>query len=421
MNYRMILSQNHTAEFGRKDNSNILVLGQVGSGKTRSYILPNIMEQDGISMIIADPKGELRAKCEKQLRNKGYVVKSISFDRPSESTHFFNPFEYIQDPEDILMVTRILVDSNGGHLRNVDPYWDDAASLLVQACIAYLVQEAKRPERTLFALQRLVQSFAVSDTEPKKKSPLEIIFDDLKKEKPDCFAVTQWDAFSAIKGVSKTASTISSVLLTKFTQFLTPEIVKLTSQDTLEVEKIGFQKTALFVCVSDVDRSKDRLVNLFYNLLINTLRNVADRQADKGLPTHVHCFLDDFGTNVCINNLPGYISSLRSREISFSIILQSEEQLRHLYGYDANTITANCRYYLFLGSNDLKACQDVAQRMNAPLDKVLYKPRSQVIVLSNFERPITDMVYDLTSHPEYNSLENEKVNQLRKSADKQLA
>lgn len=407
MHHEMILSQNHRASFGLKDNSNIFVLGQVGSGKTRSHILPNIMEQDNVSMVIADTKGELRAKTEEMLREKEYVIKSIDFDCPSQSKDQFNPFMYIQSPEDILMMSSIIVGSQTAAIRS-DPYWDNAALLLLQSCIAYLNTTIRPTDQTLTSLQRLICAFAPND-EVEYKSSLEVMFDDLALREPDCFAVQQWRSFGAIKGVAKTASTICSVLLSTFAQVLTPGIAKLTATDTLDFASIGQRKTALFVSVSDVDRSKDRLVSLFYSLLLNTLRNEADRCDDKGLPVHVHFFLDDFATNVCIYEFPTYISSLRSREISFSIVVQSEEQLQRLYGCNASTIIANCAYYLFLGSCDLKCCQDIARRMNIPLDKVLYKPRDKVFVLSHFARPLVDEVYSLTKHPRYHKLSNEET------------
>lgn len=404
----MILSLNHRAKFGFKDNGNILVLGQVGTGKPRSHVLPNIMEQNEISMVIADTKGELRAKTERLLRAKGYAIKSVDFDNPAKSADQFNPFMYIHSPEDILMVSNIIVAIQQEYMR-ADPYWDDSALLMLSAVVAYMCEELRPSERTLYNLRRLICCFSVRDDCADYKSPLDIIFDDLETKNPNSFALKQWRAFSTIKGASRTTATICSVLLSKFSQFLTPDIEQLTSSDTLDFNSIGHKKTALFVSVSDVDRSKDRLVSLFYSLLLNALRNEADRQPDLGLPVHVHMFLDDFATNVSIHNFPNYISSMRSREVSFSIVLQSEDQLQRLYGANAGTIISNCAYYLFLGSNDLECCQKIARRLNAPLDKVLYKPRDQVFVLNNFERPITDTVFNLTSHPEYSKLENECI------------
>ncbi len=408
MSYEMILSQNHRAKFGYKDNANMLVLGQVGTGKTRSHVLPNIMEQNEISMVIADTKGELRAKTESLLRAKGYAIKSIDFDKPAESADHFNPFMYVHSPEDVLMLSDIIVSTQQEYNRK-DPYWDDSALLMLSAVAAYMCEELRPSERTLHNLKRLICCFSVRDDCADYKSPLDIIFDDLETKNPNSFALKQWQAFSTIKGASRTTATICSVLLSKFSQFLTPDIEQLTSSDTLDFNSIGHKKTALFVSVSDVDRSKDRLVSLFYSLLLNALRNEADRQIDLSLPVHVHMFLDDFATSIYLPNFDSYISCLRSREISFSIVLQSEDQLRRLYGCNASTIISNCAYYLFLGSNDLDCCQKIARRLNIPLDKVLYKPRDQVFVLSNFERPITDTVYDLTSHPEYNKLESERI------------
>ena len=406
-NYHMILSRNHTAHFGFKDNANILVLGQVGTYKTRGHILPNIMEQDAISMVIADTKGELKAKTEKLLRQKGYIVKHINFDDPANSPDCFNPFVYIRTPEDILAISEILISETVG-IYTKDPYWDLAALGLLQAVLAYLVYECKPVERTLGNLQKLVSALKINEGHISDKSALEVIFDDLKQKKPNCFAVRQFETFMTIKGAERTAATIVSVLLTKFSYFLTPDVQKLTARDTVVFDDLGKKKTALFVSVSDVDRSKDKLVSIFYTLLLTRLRNVADCQEDRGLPVHVHFFLDDFSTNVVIPGFANAISSLRSREISFTLVLQSESQLRMRYGQDYRTIIANCAYYLFLGSRDLESCQEIAKRMNVPLDRVLYKPKEEMIVLGGFCRPAVDTVYDVRKHPHYCDLESEQ-------------
>ena len=340
-NYHMILSQNHTADFGFKDNGNILVLGQVGTYKTRGHVLPNIMEQDNISMVISDTKGELQAKTEQLLREKGYIIKSINFDDPGASKDHFNPFSYIRTPEDILSTSQILV-SEVQQGYKVDPYWDNASMLLLNAVIAFLVEECRPYERTLENLRKLVCAFEITDMQDRRQSPLETLFEDLRKKKEKSFALNQWDAFRAIKGAEKTAVCIVSTLLGKFSQVMTPDIMELTSRDTVDFDLLGKRKTALFVCVSDVDRSKDKLVSVFYSLLLNRLRTVADRQPDRGLPIHVHFFMDDFATNVVIPGFPNYISCMRSREISFTLVLQSESQLKTLYAEAYSTIIANC-------------------------------------------------------------------------------
>ncbi len=403
--YEFILSQNHTARFGYKDNANILVLGQVGSYKTRGHILPNIMHQNDISMVISDAKGELLEKTGKLLRQKGYTVQCINFDVPASSINYFNPFAYISTPEDILAISNILVSEVNGILPP-DPYWDNASQLLLNAVIAYMVEECPPTERTLTNLRKLICALKLSDN-PIYHSPLEIIFNDLRKKKPWCYAIKQWDAFIAVKDAVKTASCIVSVLLTKFAQFLTPDIEKLTTRDTVKIDRLGSQKTALFICVSDVDRSKDKLVSIFYRTLLSRLRTVADQQASKGLPVHVHCFLDDFATNVVIPEFDNYISCLRSREISFTLVLQSESQLAKRYGPSRDTIIANCAYYLFLGSRDLGGCLDISKRMNLPLNRILYKPRDEVLIIRNFEKPLVDRIYDVRSHPNYKELEHD--------------
>ena len=291
--YRMLLSQNQTAEFGFKDNGNILVLGQVGTYKTRGHVLPNIMEQDDISMVIADTKGELLAKTGKLLSDKGYAVKCINFDCPKSSKNRFNPLCYIQTPEDILATSSILISEvRAGN--KYDPYWDQASTLLLNAILAYLVYECRLQDRTLANVQKLIRSFELNDEKPGFKSTLEIMFDTLKDKNAQCFAVKQWESFCCLKGSERTVACVVSTLHTKFSQFMTPDVEWLTNMDTLNFDAIGKQKTAVFVNVSDVDRSKDKLVSLFYSMLLNRLRNVADKQPDRSLPVHVHFYLDDY-------------------------------------------------------------------------------------------------------------------------------
>lgn len=411
--YRMILSKEQTAHFGFKDNGNILVLGQVGTYKTRGHVLPNIMEQDNISMVISDTKGELQAKTEKLLKERGYKVKCVNFDNPKASKNHFNPLAYISTPEDIVETSSIIVSELHPGFRQ-DPYWDNASTILLNAIIAYLIEECRPSERTLENVRKLICAFEVADSQDPRKSALEIIFEDLAKKHQDksilhrSFALEQWAAFKTIKSSEKTVACIVSTLLGKFTQFLTPDISNLTCIDDLHFGRIGAEKTALFINVSDVDRSKDKLVSIFYSLLLNKLRTVADRQPDRGLPVHVHFYMDDFATNVIIPSFPNYISCLRSREISFTLVLQSENQLRSLYGEDSNTIIANCAYYLFLGSRDLQCCQDISKRMNVPLDRVLYKSKDEVFILGNFIKPIVDRIYDVRNHPNYAKLESER-------------
>lgn len=405
--YDMILGQNNVAHFDYKANGNMMVLGQVGTYKTRGHVLPNIMHQNDISMVISDTKGELQAKTESLLARKGYIIKSVNFDIPTLSKNQFNPFAYIKTPEDILAVSSIIVSEL--HLgNNHDPYWDNASLLLINAVIAFMLEECRPSEQTLANLRKLICAFKVYNEGSENKSALEIMFGDLKKRKPNSYAVKQWEAFATIGGVEKTASCIVSTLLSKFAQFLTPDIEQLTEKDTLNLNALGFKKTALFISVSDVDRSKDKLASIFYCLLLNRLRVLADEQEDKGLPVHVHCFLDDFATNVVIPGFDNYISCLRSREISFTLVLQSEAQLEKLYGQSAKTIVANCAYYLFLGSRDLDGCYDISKRMNVPLDRILYKDRDEVFILSGFQRPIVDKIYDICTHPDYDKLECER-------------
>lgn len=410
--YKMILSENHTAEFGYKENANIVLLGSVGTYKTRSHILPNIINQDDISMVIADTKGELEEKTANILKEKGYVVKSIDFNHPEESLNHFNPFSYIRTPEEILEFSKIIV-SDLVKSYNQDPYWDDTATLLINAVASYLVFECRPSERTFVNLQKLIFAHLIND-DVNFKSPLSIIFEDLEKAKPECFAVKQWKAFKVIGGSVKTLSTIMSVTLSKFSQFLTPAIEELTAYDDINFFDIGKQKTALFVRVSDVDRSKDKLVSIFYTVLLNKLREEADSQPDKGLPIHTHFFLDDFCTNCVIPNFDNYISCLRSREISATLVIQNESQLKKIYDISYNTIISNCIYYLFLGSSDIHACTEISKRMNLPLDKVLYKKQDEIFILKNFNKPIVDKIYDIQSHKDYGKIECENYIHIEK-------
>lgn len=372
MNDLMVLGQNayfSLDEYTTKLNNNVLVVGASGTGKTRGILIPNLLMASG-SYVITDPKGNLYNKYRSYLEERGYVVKLLDFTNPAQSNHY-NFFDYIRNTQDIIKIAHMLtyLRKDGGHM---DPFWDESAQLLLQALIAYLM-EAERPEaRTFSYLLRLVTLCRVDDDDVDRKNTLDMLFDTIRNRNSNSYAVKYYDMFRL-----SPARTLRSILITvcaKLGHFDTPETKKMMAYDDLDISSIGRKKTALFVVVSDTDRSMDGLVNIFFTQAMNELCRFADACPDNRLPVPVRFFMDDFATNCKIEEFPRMISSIRSRGISTMLMVQSEAQLDESYDHDGKTIIANCDTYIYLGGNDIETAKAIAERCDVPLSRIINMP-----------------------------------------------
>lgn len=396
---KMILAENQEYSldcYKTQLNNNVLVVGASGAGKTRSIVTPNLLEATG-SYIVSDPKGNLYKKYGDYLRENGYTVKKLDFTNP-ENSQGYNFFEYISCTQDIVSISHMLIygDTKGNHQ---DPFWDQAAQLLLQALIAYLRESQTQEEQNLHNLLKLVTICCANGDMDNKESMMDCLMKDHGRAHPNSYAVKTYNKFRT--AASKTLRSILITVNAKLGLFDTPEIKKMSCTDEMHIPKFGQEKTAVFVVVSDTDRSMDPLVNLFFTQAMNQLCLYADRECeDNCLPVPVRFILDDFATNCKIAQFPRMISSIRSRGISTMLMIQSEAQLTSSYGEDGATIISNCDTYVYLGGNDVKTAQAVAERADVPTKKILNMPVGTNWIFRRGQVPINGKNLNLDSYLE---------------------
>ena len=346
-------------------NNNVLVVGGSGCGKTRSVVAPNLLQAAG-SYIISDPKGVLYRQYGKILERRGYKVRKLDFVHPEESCGY-NFFRYIRTEQDILKTAHMLVYGEDRSNVRADPYWEQSAEVAVSAVIS-LLMEQDRDEQNLGRLLDVTSKLYMAESNEDGKHRLDRLF-----LTAGGFTKRQYRKFRVAP--ARTRNCTLATVLNKVGPFDTNELRKMMSRDETHIGSIGNEKTALFVIVSDTDRSMDRIANLFFTQAMNELCRIADlREGSYRLPVDVRFILDDFATNVVVQDFPRMISSIRSRGISVMLMIQAESQLMNAYGKDGSTIIANCDSYLYMGGNDVETAEQVARRCGLPLEKILYMP-----------------------------------------------
>ncbi len=381
-------------------NNNVLVVGTSGGGKTRYFVKPNIMNAEG-SFIVSDPKGNLHTQYEAYLKEKGYDVKKISFIHPEKSLRF-NPITLCKNTQDIQELSHALVYglSANGSRRTTDPFWDETTLILFNALIGYILEsdEIKEKDKNITTLIELIPELKRGSDGASTMCPLEQRFARHKadyevEKRKESWAYRRYKEFSTAP--YKTYQTIIICALAKLCSFDTIELRKMMKDNDIDFTQLGKKKTALFVEVSDSDRSMDTLVNLFYTCVMNQLCSYADEKCkDSRLPIPVQFILDDFATNARIDNFENMISNIRSRNISASIMVQSESQLKAGYGESANTIIDNCNTYIFMGSNNPQMAAIIAERANKTKQTVLNMPVGMQWVFRRGSAPIYCKQFD---------------------------
>lgn len=341
-----------------RKNNNILVIGGSGSGKTRSFVKPNIMQMHS-SFVITDPKGELLKDTGKMLQDFGYVIKIFNLIEMSKSDTY-NMFDYIKDEKDILKITNnIIVNTNSPHSKNAGDFWEKAESALIEALIAYVFFEGLEEEKNINTVMELLRLADVKEDDEDYESPLDILFDDLKKENSNHFACKQYDIYKLAAG--KTAKSILVSVGVRLAPFNIKEVGALCKKDTLDLEKIGDRKTALFIIIPDSDTTLNFITAIMYQQLFDILFYRADNVYNGRLPYQVRFLLDEMANIGQIPSLEIYIATMRSRGISVSIILQNLTQLKNLYKNTWETITGNCDTVLFLGGKELSTLKYISE------------------------------------------------------------
>ena len=408
-------------------NKNVLVIGGSGSGKTRYLLKPNLMQCHS-SYVITDPKGSLLIECGHLLEKKKYQIRFFNTINFKKSLHY-NPFHYIHSEKDILKLANVLITNTDGGQKSSDPFWRNAEMLLYCALMGYIFYEAPPHEQNFNTLVAMINAMEVREDDDNFKNPVDLLFDALEEKDPDHFAVRQYHKYKLAAG-----KTLKSILIScgaRLAPFDIKELRDLMEYDELELDTLGDQKTALFVILSDTDSTFNFVAALMYSQLFNLLCDKADDFYGGRLPVHVRLILDEFANIGQIPNFDKLIATIRSREISASIILQSQSQLKTIYKDAADTIVGNCDSTLFLGGKEKSTLKEISellgketidlynqsenrgsqvshglsyQKLGKELmtqDELAVMDGGKCIFMLRGVRPFLSDKYDLTRHPNY--------------------
>ena len=412
-------------------NKNVLVIGGSGSGKTRFFVKPNLMQMT-TSYCVTDPKGTILVECGKMLQKGGYKIRSLNTINFKKSMHY-NPFAYIRSEKDILkLVNVIIANTKGDGEKSGEDFWVKAERLLYCALIGYIYYEAPEEEKNFITLLDLINASEAREDDENYKSPVDMLFDRLAEREPEHFAVKQYVKFKQAAG-----KTLKSILIScgaRLAPFDIKELRDLMEYDELELDTLGDEKTALFVIISDTDDTFNFVVAIMYSQLFNLLCDKADNEYGGRLPVHVRCLLDEFSNIGQIPKFEKLIATIRSREISACIILQVQSQLKAIYKDNADTIIGNCDTTLFLGGKEKSTLKELSetlgketidmyntsetrsnqnsygtnyQKLGKELmsqDELSVMDGGKCILQLRGVRPFLSDKYDITKHPRYKML-----------------
>ena len=408
-------------------NKNVLVIGGSGSGKTRFFIKPNLLQMHS-SYVVTDPKGLLLPETGMALYKNGYKIKVFNTINFAKSQHY-NPFQYIRSEKDILKMVNVLMMNTKGEGKSSDPFWDKAETMLYTALIGYIHYEAPKEEQNFKMLLEMINAMEVREDDEDFKNAIDLIFEDLEKEKPDHFAVRQYKKYKLAAG--KTAKSILVSCGARLSPFDIAELREITAYDDLELDTLGDEKTALFLIMSDTESTFSFLISMIYTQLFNLLCEKADDEYGGRLPVHVRCLIDECANCGTIPNLERIVATIRSREISACLVLQAKSQLKALYKEQCETIIGNMDAQIFLGGSETETLKDLSavlgketidyyniqdtkgmqpsistnyQKVGHDLmsmDELAVLDGGKCIVQVRGVRPFISNKYDLTKHPKY--------------------
>ena len=408
-------------------NKNVLVVGGSGSGKTRFWLKPNLLQCHS-SYVVTDPKGSIVVECGNALLKNGYKVRILNTINFSKSMHY-NPFAYVHSEKDILKLVTTLMTNTKGEGSGGDPFWEKSERLLLTALIAYLHYEAPVEEQNFATLLEMLNTMQVLEDDEEYQNPVDLLFEELAKKKPNSFAGRQYKLYKLAAG--KTAKSILISCGARLAPFDIQELRDLTMYDELQLDTLGDKKTALFLIMSDTDSTFNFLISMVYTQLFNLLCDKADDVYGGKLPIHVRCLIDECANIGQIPNLEKLVATIRSREISACLVLQARSQLKAIYKDNADTIVGNMDSQIFLGGSEPTTLKDLSEmlgketidafntsdtRGNSPSYGTTFQKmghellsRDELAVLDGGKcilqlrgvRPFLSDKYDLTQHPNY--------------------
>ena len=408
-------------------NKNVLVVGGSGSGKTRFWLKPNLLQCHS-SYVVTDPKGTIVLECGQAMLKNGYKVKVLNTINFKKSMHY-NPFAYVHSEKDILKLVTTLMTNTKGEGSGGDPFWEKSERLLLTALIAYLHYEAPAEEQNFATLLEMLNTMRVLEDDEEYQNPVDLLFEELAKKKPNSFAGRQYKLYKLAAG--KTAKSILISCGARLAPFDIQELRDLTMYDELQLDTLGDKKTALFLIMSDTDSTFNFLISMVYTQLFNLLCDKADDVYGGKLPIHVRCLIDECANIGQIPNLEKLVATIRSREISACLVLQARSQLKAIYKDNADTIVGNMDSQIFLGGSEPTTLKDLSEmlgketidafntsdtRGNSPSYGTTFQKmghellsRDELAVLDGGKcilqlrgvRPFLSDKYDLTQHPNY--------------------
>ena len=384
-------------------NKNVLVIGGSGSGKTRFFVKPNLMQMHS-SYVVTDPKGTVLVECGKLLQRSGYRIKVLNTINFKKSMKY-NPFVYIHDEKDILkLVNTLIANTKGSGEKATEDFWVKAERLLYCALIGYIHYEAPEAEKNFTTLLEMINASEAREDDSEFQSPVDLMFERLEEKDPEHFAVKQYKKFLLSAG--KTRSSILISCGARLAPFDIRELRELMESDELELDTLGDRKTALFIITSDTDSTFDFVTAMIVSQLFNLLCTKADDVYGGRLPIHVRCLLDEVA-NITIPNLERLISVFRSREISACLVVQAQSQLKAIYKDNADTIIGNCDTTLFLGGKEKTTLKEISEVLGKELmsqDEIAVMDGGKCILQLRGVRPFFSDKYDITRHPKYRYL-----------------
>lgn len=411
-------------------NKNVLIIGGSGSGKTRFWLKPNLMQMHS-SYVVTDPKGSIVIECGKLLEQNGYKIKILNTINFKKSMKY-NPFSYIRSEKDILKLVTTLIANTKGDGKGGDDFWVKAETLLYTALIGYIYYQAPEEEQNFNTLIEFINASEVREDDESYKNPVDKLFEQLEKEEPDHFAVRQYAKYKLAAG--KTAKSILISCGARLAPFDIKELRDLTEYDELELDNLGDKKTALFFIISDTDDTFNFLVSMAYTQLFNLLCEKADDVYGGRLPVHVRCLIDECANIGQIPKLEKLMATIRSREISACLVLQAQSQLKAIYKDNADTIIGNCDSTIFLGGKEKTTLKELTETLGKEtidmfntsdtrgsqrsygmnyqklgkelmsMDELAVMDGSKCILQLRGVRPFLSEKYDITKHPNYKHL-----------------